>query len=256
MYHGVGQRPAPHSEPRYTIARPRFEEQLDLLRRGPAHVMSLDQCLSAADRGGRTGVVLTFDDGEASVAGEALPAMACRGMAGTVYVTTAWIGQPGYLTRSELRALAAAGWTVGAHGVTHRYLSGLDDADLDEELLGSKQALEELLGRPVHHMSLPGGRADARVAAAVRRAGYMTLATSRPGRWGSDAQDHEIPRLTILTGIQQKTFRRIVEGHLSTYLKIMGRSVALDGAKYVLGDRRYDRLRAGVLRRVGRPRSS
>ena len=251
MYHGVGEIPAPNSEPRYTVARADFARQLDLLGRVGARAVSLEQCLSAGG-GGRYAVVFTFDDGEASVADHALPMMADRGMAGVAYVTSGWVGQPGYLTGEQLRALYGAGWTVGAHGVTHSYLSGLGDAELDRELGDARQALEALIGAPVLHMSLPGGRADRRARSAARRAGYRSLATSRPGRITGGTPALDLPRLTVLSGTPASTYQGLVQGHLPTYLKIMGRSVALDGAKYVLGDRRYDRLRGAVLRRLGR----
>lgn len=248
MYHGVGDEPAPHSEPRYTVSETKFATQLDLLLQARATVLSLEACLSQGDGGGKAGVVLTFDDGEASVVHRALPLMAARSMAGTVYVTTDWIGQPGYASADELRGLRAAGWTVGAHSMSHRYLSGLGDQELDLELTGSRQALVELLGEPVVHMSLPGGRAEPRVMEAARRAGYDSVATSAPGRWTAGTSTLDLPRLTVLADTSSKTFEGLIRGHLPTYLKIMGRAVALDGAKYVLGDRRYDRLRGGVLR--------
>ena len=250
MYHGVGDIPAPHSEPRYTITEAAFNQQLDLMVRARVRVLSLERC--PRDGGGRSGVLLTFDDGEASVVSAALPAMAARSMTGTVYVTSDWVGQPGYLTPAELRALVAEGWTVGAHGMTHRYLSGLGDGELDRELRGARQALEEMVHAPVVHMSLPGGRAHTRVAEAVKRAGYVSLATSRPGRWTAGTSMHELPRLTVLAETPLKTFEGLILGHLPTYLKIMGRAVALDGAKQILGDSRYDRLRGELLRISGR----
>lgn len=248
MYHGVGDLPAPHGEPRYTVTEAAFVQQLDLMTRAGVQVLPLERCLY--DGGSRTGVVLTFDDGEASVATTALPVMAARSMTGTVYVTSDWVGQRGYLTPDELRALAAAGWTVGAHGVTHRYLSRLDDSELGRELRGSRQALEEILHAPVLHMSLPGGRAEPRVVEAARRAGYATIATSIPGRWTPATSLHDLPRLTVLAQTPLKTFEGLVRGHLPTYLKILGRAVALDSAKYILGDSRYDRLRGELLKRI------
>lgn len=247
MYHGVGEQPAPHSEPRYTVPAARFEEHLDLLLGGGARVTTLDALLSG--QAGDGDVVLTFDDGEASVASAALPTMARRGLTGTVFVTSDWLGQPGYLTLEQLLELRDADWIIGAHGATHRYLSGLSDADLAEELTGSREALALLLGRPVLHMSLPGGRADARVTEAARQAGYHSMCTSRVGRAPRRPDPYGVKRLAVLRGVDDATLAGMVRGDLQVLAKLQGRAALLDGAKRIFGDRGYDALR-GVAMRV------
>ena len=111
MYHGVGDSPAPHAELRYTVSPGRFESHLDLLLRCPGRrVGSLDDLIHGGQ--GPDDLLITFDDGEQTVATVALPAMARRGIRGAVFVTTNWIGQPGYLTEDQLLMLRDAGWTV------------------------------------------------------------------------------------------------------------------------------------------------
>jgi len=171
MYHGVGN-PAPNGELHYTLSEEELARQLWLVQ-GRAGVATYEDFLQGRSPGGT--VVLTFDDGERSVAERALPLMRQHGIAGTVFVTTGWIGSPGYLDPEQIGLLAQEGWTVGTHGVTHRFLSDLAPGEILRELVESRDALERILGHPPIHASLPGGRVDHRVLDAVRAAGYRSL---------------------------------------------------------------------------------
>ena len=70
--------------------------------------------------------------------------------------------------------LAEAGFEVGFHTRRHHRLTGLDDAALGRELTDGRSELEALAGAPLDAIAYPHGRADARVAAAARGAGYRT----------------------------------------------------------------------------------
>ncbi len=246
MYHGVGDDVTHGGELRYTVSEEAFRGQV-------ASLASQQRVIGYADllegRGGPGSVVLTFDDGERSVATRALPVLREAGMTAAVFVTTAWIGSEGYMTPDELRELAAAGWIVGTHGVTHRYLSDLDDASLHDELIQSRDALTLILGQPPRHMSLPGGRADARVTRAARGAGYRSLSTSLLGRVPGRPDPFAVPRLMVLRHHDDALFRRLAAGDQRLLLKLRLRQGMLDGAKRVMGNRGYDLLR-GIAFRV------
>lgn len=127
-------------------------------------------------------LVLTFDDGFASVVDQALPRLRAHGFRATVFLITGrcggdngWPGQPSSVPRAPLmtwadaEALAAAGWEIGAHGVTHRPLVGLPAAAVDNEVAASCRAIAERLGRPPRSFAFPYGAHDAAAVAAVRR---------------------------------------------------------------------------------------
>jgi len=244
MYHGLGDKPAGRGEPRYTLSERAFRRHVQVLA-GEAP-LGLDAMLQG--RGGRRGVVITFDDGEATVHSEGLPVLRAAGLTATVYVTTGWIGQEGYLSASQLLALRDAGWTIGAHGVTHRYLSDLSDADLEREVREPIETLERLLGERPRHMSLPGGRVNRRVVAQVKRAGYASLALSRVGRNADPPADRfALARVTVLRDHDPAHVRRLVAGDRRTYLKLRARQVFLGRARSLLGNRGYDLLRGKAL---------
>jgi peptidoglycan/xylan/chitin deacetylase (PgdA/CDA1 family) len=75
----------------------------------------------------------------------------------------------------QVRSLARAGMDVESHTKTHRVLLTLNDADLRDELAGSRQELETQLGRPVRAIAYPVGRRvshRARLRTAIEAAGY------------------------------------------------------------------------------------
>lgn len=48
--------------------------------------------------------------------------------------------------------------TIGSHGVSHKALSGLSKNDISNEIVGSKELLEQELGISIHYFSYPFGQ--------------------------------------------------------------------------------------------------
>jgi peptidoglycan/xylan/chitin deacetylase (PgdA/CDA1 family) len=238
MYHGVGA-PTSRGEEYYTVAEDAFRAQIALLR--GRVVATYEELL--AGRAPPRAVVLTFDDGERSVLTHALPVMREAGMNGTLFVTSGWIGTEGYLSADEIRELRAEGWTIGAHGVSHRFLSDLTDAELRDELVRSREALGDLLGAHPAHMSLPGGRENPRVLAAVHAAGYRSLCTSRMGLSPQRPDSFSVPRMMVVRPWDMERFRKIVNGDQRLVFSLRARHVFLGVAKRLLGNERYVALR-------------
>jgi len=101
-----------------------------------------------------------------------------------------------YLTWDQLGQLADRGWDVGSHGLTHPNLNVLAEPDLDRELGQSRAVLVEHLGRPVDAFCYPYGDLDARVSAAVSRAGYGLAFSTRPGPAGPEDDPLALPRIS------------------------------------------------------------
>jgi peptidoglycan/xylan/chitin deacetylase (PgdA/CDA1 family) len=175
-----------------------FRRQMELVRSSGLPVLHLTDYLDTLGRGedaGR-GVVLTFDDGYESVYTGAWPVLRELGLPATVFLVTAYMGRPNdwdqplargafrHLSWDRAREMAADGLIrFGSHGVTHRDLTALSDAELERELRESRAAIAGELGRAPAAFSYPFGRFDARVTAALREAGYTygIAVASRPG---------------------------------------------------------------------------
>jgi len=127
-------------------------------------------------------VSFTFDDGLASAATQALPALSASGITGTDYIITGCVGMTTtpntcaantaakYMSWTQVAQLKSAGWDVGAHSVTHPQLATdkLTDAQLTSEIAGSKQALASH-GIDATDFATPYGDYDNRVLAEVAK---------------------------------------------------------------------------------------
>ena len=171
-----------------------FREQMDHLASESYDVVDVVEVAELLARGEvppKT-VGLCFDDGYLDVAEQALPILSERGFRATVFVPTAVISgwatfdwyreQPPLLGWDEIVELDGEG-TLGfeAHSLTHPNLLRLRAAAAREEILGSKVALEERLGREVTAFCYPAGLFGARERALVSAAGFKLAVTCEPG---------------------------------------------------------------------------
>lgn len=124
---------------------------------------------------------LSIDDGNSSDVEVVLPLLRRKDLCATFFIPTGKIGSPGYLAASDISALAQAGMSIGSHGVNHVNWRQVGDAALHEELWGSRDALEQIIGQSVDRAAIPYGQYDARVIKALRRAGYQRVYTADRG---------------------------------------------------------------------------
>ena len=90
-------------------------------------------------------------------------------------------GWDGMMTWGHLRELVQRGHEIGSHSHTHPILIQCDDAQLDHEIIGSRQWLEKELGTQVCSFCYPNGDFDERVLDVINRAGYTLAVTTQ---WG------------------------------------------------------------------------
>ena len=168
-FHGIGTpaRPLEPDEGQYWVEVRQFEELLRTIRKYPS-------------------IRITFDDGNASDATYALPALRAHDLEATFFVIAGRLDEPGSLARSGVSALLSSGMTIGSHGMIHRPWRSLDDAALRSELADSANVLGTLVGEPIREVSCPFGDYDRRVLAAIRKHGYARAYTVD----GAAAKDH------------------------------------------------------------------
>jgi peptidoglycan/xylan/chitin deacetylase (PgdA/CDA1 family) len=116
-----------------------------------------------------------------------------------LYETTEPRYQP--LDGHRIASLVRAGMAVGFHTVDHAPLTDLDDDSVNRALHEGRSDLDHLTGSPMLLFAYPHGKADGRVAALARSAGYRAGFTGWPapvgprsdryllGRWEPGALD-------------------------------------------------------------------
>jgi len=213
--HAVG-RPDPtcesHDYRNLFVSLQQFEELIDGLLAGGYRFLTLHEATVAVRDETRCppkSIVLTFDDGYASVFTHAYPLLARRGIRAAAFVVTDCIGrtfdgnsrrdpfgvqgltdqrsvpQQPTMTADQLRTLVSEGWDVGSHSCSHPAFATLKDEQAGAELTHSRLKLESVLRHPVPFFTFPFGEPDLAYRPEhlplAAEAGYELALTMRPG---------------------------------------------------------------------------
>ncbi len=158
-----------------------FARQVEWLASGRVRVTTIDELVqlpAAADA-----VALTFDDGFVNFRDEAAPRLLDHGFPVTVFVVAGLAGKSNtwdagprrttpelpLLDWTALARLQEQGVTLGAHSQTHRSLTRVPAAEVDDEVRGCAERIEAEVGRRPSVFAYPYGHWDAVSAAVVAR---------------------------------------------------------------------------------------
>jgi peptidoglycan/xylan/chitin deacetylase (PgdA/CDA1 family) len=122
---------------------------------------------------GRSAVTLMFDDGEENTYIEAKPILDKANFKGSTVVSIGEIGSLDFLSFDQIRELVSSEWEIVSHGITHTDLTTLPSGEVINELVSSKQALENE-GFRVNNFALPFGAYNGDILAESAKAGYLS----------------------------------------------------------------------------------
>ncbi|MDZ5443009.1 polysaccharide deacetylase family protein [Micromonospora sp. 4G57] len=168
---------------RWAVSPGDFDEQMALIRergRTPMTASGYAAVLRGLAPLPPRPVLITFDDGFPDLAEVALPVLRRHGLMATAYVIAARVGvappsdgDPS-LDWDQLRELHSHGVEIGSHSRSHRALDCLRPSELHQEVVGSRQVLEDGTGTSVRSLAYPYGYHSIAVRTAVRAAGYSS----------------------------------------------------------------------------------
>ncbi len=194
-------------------------------------------------------VCITFDDGCETDLIAAAPALRDFGFNATFFLTSGFLGTPGYLSADQVRELDGLGFQIGCHSKTHPYLSDLPEPELKREIADAKLQIEEMLGHSIEHFSCPGGRYDQRTLQIARQAGFATVSNSQFYANSISTNPYELGRVAILRDLALDEFAATCRGRGLWKKRLQYE--ARRSAQRALGNRAYDQLRSVLL---GEPR--
>lgn len=120
------------------------------------------------------------------------------------------------LTWDEVRSLAGKNVEFGPHTRTHPILSSLSsEAEVRDEIAGSKARVDAELGFPSRHFCYPNGRrADftSQAVTVVKECGLETAVTTEPGIVLRGANPFELRRLGVEPILPEEYFTEILAG--------------------------------------------
>jgi len=162
---------------------------------------------AAAANGGKN-VTLTFDDGYASAFKHALEPMKRHGFRAIQFLVADRIGQfnewevlqgearERLMDENQVKDWLAAGHEIGAHSLTHPYLTRISLRETKEQVFSCRKKLEDRFGVPVKHFCYPYGDWNPAVRDLVMEAGYETACTIDFGVNTTATPAFELRRIT------------------------------------------------------------
>jgi peptidoglycan/xylan/chitin deacetylase (PgdA/CDA1 family) len=230
MYHHVNQ----HKGDLVTVSPKVFEGQMRHLSKAGYETLTLDQLAAYVESRfmpPRRAVVVTFDDGWIDNYLYAFPTLRAHSIRAAIFVVTGTASDKGgavglttarepthveskALIRDGKSDLATLSWDLmremadsglvefQSHTKTHRECSHLNEDDLYDELGGSKQSIEQHLGRPCRHLCWPRGQFDERAVRVARDVGYQALFTTRPGVARPGANPFAVHRIVVKDNVR------------------------------------------------------
>jgi peptidoglycan/xylan/chitin deacetylase (PgdA/CDA1 family) len=176
-------------------------------------------------------VCLTFDDGYQNVYSEAFPLLQEYGFTATVFLVARYCGRdndwPGnleYLDRTQLlswdhvKEMSNFGIDFGAHTLTHPDLTCIAPRLAEQEIVQSKQEIEDKTGQPLTLFAYPYGRYNSHIREVVRGQ-FLGACTTRLGNVRSCADPYRLRRIDSWFLLNVRLFSRLTTRSLACYLQ-------------------------------------
>jgi len=228
MYHSVSDFEDP-----YAVRETDFAGQLDYLKSAGFNTVTLHDVIEHEEHKAPLPahpIVLTFDDGYQDNHDVAFKLLKDRGMRGTFFVVTRFMGEDEahrhvqdrggprerrYLLWKEVREMAAAGMEIGSHSLFHKRLPDLTPEQIRDDVQRSREELAAKLGQPVEFFAYPFNSERRHVRQIVEEAGYRgAVAGAR-----AIGDRFELTRLGVYRGMTGKDLRdRLAENWTESYV--------------------------------------
>ena len=173
MYHRIDISPI---NSQYYVPTDKFEAEMKLLRDWEYTPITTEMLIKAilegADLPARP-IIISFDDGNLDNYTNAFPIMQKYGFTGVLYIVGNYIGAENYMNADQIKEMAASGWEVGSHSMSHADLKFLEPQRQRYEVVESKKYLEETLGVPIKTIAYPFGTSNGSIIDYAHFAGYI-----------------------------------------------------------------------------------
>jgi peptidoglycan/xylan/chitin deacetylase (PgdA/CDA1 family) len=227
QYRSISERPGSTEDPRNRCTTPRtFARQMARLRDRGHRVVSLCTAAKELAKGYPLigSVVLTFDEGLEDFYSKAWPVLESLDFEASVFLSVQQLGSgtsggPAYLQPHQIRRLADRGIHFGSATDTPSIHGKASLATLARDLAGSRQAIEDLTGRPVTTFSVYSriSREDAalckRMSGLLSDCGYVAGVTAAVGRATRACNPCFLPRIPVDEADDQAFLDAKLDGH-------------------------------------------
>jgi peptidoglycan/xylan/chitin deacetylase (PgdA/CDA1 family) len=211
---------------RSCVAPTAFAEQMAFLKDEGFAILRLSEVRAHLDEKRpfpERSVIVTFDDGFADNYTRAFPVLCREAIPATIFLAAGFMDGddlPAIRDRSgikplrwsEVSEMARHGVEFGAHTISHRSLTALDDVELAQEIQGSRALIAEHAGVEATTFCYPRGHFDERVKDAVRGAGFRLACTTMPGCVSAETHPFSLRRTFIARDDTLRDFKHKLDG--------------------------------------------
>jgi peptidoglycan/xylan/chitin deacetylase (PgdA/CDA1 family) len=144
----------------YIVPIANFNEQIKLLADSGYHSILPDQLYDYMVYGKPLPdkpVMITFDDTRVEHFTVAASELKKYGFRGVFFIMTVSMNRPGYMSREQIKQLAAEGHIVGLHTWNHKNVKTYTDEDWKVQIEKPLNDLEQITGKPVDYFAYPFG---------------------------------------------------------------------------------------------------
>lgn len=198
MYHRFGEGRFPSTN----VTLKQFEAHLEELKTGGYTVLPLPDIITALRSGqalpDRT-VGISIDDAYLSIYTEAWPRLKDAGFPFTVFVATDPVDQniSGFMTWDQIREMAEAGVTIGAHSASHLHMPKASRERNLDELARSEKRYQAMLGRTPEIFAYPFGESSLSIQVMAKDAGFLAAFGQHSGAFDKDTGMFDLPRFAM-----------------------------------------------------------
>jgi peptidoglycan/xylan/chitin deacetylase (PgdA/CDA1 family) len=154
-------------------------------------------------------IAITFDDGYRDNFVHAFPILLEYGFKATFFIVPALIGkrnewavQKGEIDKplmslEEISILKENGFRFGSHTMNHQVLTAIDPYQARQEIIRSKEVIEEFLDGECCFLAYPAGSFDKAIVNMAKEAGYKGALTTQPGFVLKDSDPFMMTRFEV-----------------------------------------------------------
>jgi peptidoglycan/xylan/chitin deacetylase (PgdA/CDA1 family) len=213
-----------------TVAPDKFGEQMQFLKENNYHPTNFRELMQGNPPA--KPVIITFDDGYASVFESALPLLKAFQFTAVIFLITDFLGKENswdanlggikftHLDELQVVKLSAAGMELGSHGATHRALTYLGEKEVISELHQSRKLISKISGQQVITLAYPFGMQNKKVQRLAKDAGYRIGCVNL---WGKAEQNNpfNLKRIPVYGFDSLASFNRKLSGGKSQKLELL-----------------------------------
>lgn len=153
--------------------------------------------------------IITFDDGFKSDIIYALPLLLKYEAKAIFFIVTEYVGKEGYMNWNDIRILHKSGMEIGSHSKTHPNFKELNFTQICDELISSKNKIEQELGIKISSFAFPYGFYNNLAVNLANKLGYAFVYISDHGLISKESQK-SLPRNSINSQVSIKNIHKVL----------------------------------------------